>query len=120
MTSKKSSSILYEGNRLEAYLFIQKHCKKFGLRWLLRKFHICPNAYYNYLKNRKADYLKKKMAIKASIQEIYHSHDGGGWISDHSFLSASQRNFCKLPDSTQIHEYRNAAVFYFKEKKTGL
>lgn len=23
-----------------------------------------------------------------------------------------------MPDSTQIHEYRNAAVFYFKEKKT--
>ena len=23
-----------------------------------------------------------------------------------------------MPDCTQIHEYRNAAVFYFKEKKT--
>ena len=73
---KKSSGILCEGNRLEAYRFIQKHGKKFGLRWLLRKFHICPNAYYNYLKNRKADYFRKKKAIKASIQEIYHSHDG--------------------------------------------
>ena len=26
--------------------------KKFGLRWLLRKFNICPNAYNNYLKLR--------------------------------------------------------------------
>ena len=57
------------------------------LRWLLRKFHICPNAYYNYLKNRKADYLRKKKAIKASIQEIYHSHDRvDGYRTIHSYL----------------------------------
>ena len=55
---KKSGGILCEENRLEAYRFIQKYNKEFGLRWLLRKFNIYPNAYYNYLKNRKADYRK--------------------------------------------------------------
>ena len=49
----KSSGILCKGNRLETYRFIQKHCKKFGLRWLLKKFSIYPNAYYNYLKKPK-------------------------------------------------------------------
>ena len=43
---KKSSGILCEKNRLEAY--------------------------YNYLKNRKADYHQQKDEIKDSIREIYH------------------------------------------------
>ena len=71
-----SSGILCEGNRLEAYRFIQKYNKEFGLRWLLRMFNICPNAYYNYLKNPKADYHQQKDEIKKSIREIYHSHGG--------------------------------------------
>ena len=74
MTSKKSDGILCEGNRLEAYRFIQKYNKVFGLRWPIRKFNIFPNAYYNYLKNRKADYHRHKDEIKNSIREIYHSH----------------------------------------------
>ena len=52
---KKSGGILCEGNRLEAYRFIKQHHNEFGLRWLLRRFNICPNAYYNYRKHRKAD-----------------------------------------------------------------
>lgn len=39
-------------------------------------FNICPNAYYNYLKNRKADYHQQKDEIEKSIREIYHSHGG--------------------------------------------
>ena len=73
---KKSSGILCKGNRLEAYRFIQKHHKHFGLRWLLKKFRIYPNAYYNYLKNRKTAYHRNKAMIKASIRDIYHSHGG--------------------------------------------
>lgn len=53
---KKSSGILCKGNRLEAYYFIKKYSEKFGLRWLLRKFDIYPNSYYNFLKNRKERY----------------------------------------------------------------
>ena len=45
-----------QGNRLEAYRFIEQYHGLFGLRWLLRRLKICPNAYYNYRKHRKADY----------------------------------------------------------------
>ncbi len=57
---KKSSGILYKGNRLEAYRFIDDHKEEFGIRWLLRRLAICPNAYYNYRKHRKADYYAQK------------------------------------------------------------
>ncbi len=48
----------------------------FGLRWLLRRLEICPNAYYNYRKHRKADYYANKAEVHAQIQEIYHIHNG--------------------------------------------
>ena len=35
-----------------AYRFIQKNSHLFGVRWLLRRLNICPNAYYNYFKKR--------------------------------------------------------------------
>jgi hypothetical protein len=50
---KKSSGILCEGNRLEAYRFIQENHPEFGIRWLLRRLKVFPNGYYNYLKNKK-------------------------------------------------------------------
>ena len=31
-----------------------------GLRWLLKRFGVFPNDYYNYLKDRKAAYRKRK------------------------------------------------------------
>ena len=66
---------------------IQNHCKRFRLRWLLRKFNIYPNAYYNYLKNRKADYHQYKADVKASIREIYHSHGCvDGYRTLHAYL----------------------------------
>ena len=48
--------------------------KRQGLRWLLRRLEICPNAYYNYRKHRKADYYANKAEVHAQIQEIYHIH----------------------------------------------
>ena len=57
---KKSGGILCEGNRLEAYRFIKQHHNEFGLRWLLHRFNICPNAYYNYRKHRKADHYARR------------------------------------------------------------
>ena len=43
-----------------AYRFIQENHVIFGIRWLLRRLNIFPNAYYNYLKNKKADYFANK------------------------------------------------------------
>ena len=46
------------------------------MRWLLRRLNICPNAYYNYLKHRKADYYAQKSKIQEKIRTIYHEHNG--------------------------------------------
>lgn len=72
----KSSGILCKRNRLEAYRFIANSHQEFGLRWLLRILHICPNAYYNYIKSRKSAYYAHKETVKQQIQDIYHSHNG--------------------------------------------
>ena len=70
--SKKSGGILCEGNRLEAYRFIEQHHNEFGLRWLLRRFNICPNAYYNYRKHRKADhYARREKVLSKMVYRFY-------------------------------------------------
>ena len=48
----------------------------FGLRWLLRRLEIYPNAYYNYRKHRKADYYAHKAEVQTQLQTIYHAHNG--------------------------------------------
>ena len=76
MLSKKGGSILSERNQLVVYQFIQKYCKTFDLRWLLRKFNLPPNAYYNYMKNRKSTYHARKAEIQRRIVQIYHDVNG--------------------------------------------
>ena len=63
-------------NRLEAYQFIANHQKEFGIRWLLGRMGICPNAYYNYLKRQKATYIASKANICREIESIYHETGG--------------------------------------------
>ena len=58
------------------YRFIQKNHKEFGVRWLLRKFNLSPNAYYNFLKNRKSACHTKKQAVCNKISQIYHETHG--------------------------------------------
>ena len=72
---KKSSRILRKGNRLEQYQFIAQYHNEFGVRWLLDRFHIYPNSYYNYRKNRKAGYLADKEKKKQQILSIYYEYD---------------------------------------------
>lgn len=38
--------------------------------------NICPNAYYNYLKNKKYAYRQEKAEIQRKIVEIYHRENG--------------------------------------------
>ncbi len=47
----------------EEYQFIDGHKQEYGVRWLLRQMGVCPNAYYNYKKNRKAGYKEQKGEI---------------------------------------------------------
>ena len=85
---------------------------------LNRKLHICPNAYYNYLKNRKADYHQQKDEIKDSIRKIYHSHGGvDGYRTIHAYLICKGYNISRLT----VHKYMNTEMQLFsisRKKKT--
>ena len=61
---------------MTAYRFIDEYKDQFGVRWLLRRLNIFPNAYYNYKTHRKAGYEEKKQSIKKQNEAIYHGHNG--------------------------------------------
>ena len=56
------------------YRFIDEYKTEFGVCWLINKFQISSNSYYNYLKNRKALQKQKKYQIKEEIKSIYYNH----------------------------------------------
>ncbi|HGT2342195.1 IS3 family transposase [Mediterraneibacter gnavus] len=104
---KKSSGILRKGNRLEAYRFIDQYHETFGIRWLLRRLKIYPNAYYNYRKHRKADYHAHKAEVQAQIHEIYHEHNGvDGYRSMTVYLARKGYQY----SPATIHKYMNAEL----------
>lgn len=43
---------------------------------MLNKFQINPNAYYNFLKNRKQQYHAQVSQIKLKIESLFHAHQG--------------------------------------------
>ena len=71
---------------------------------MLNRLHIYPNAYYNYRKQRKAEYYAKKETVKAQIQEIYHAHHGvDGYRSMKIYLERNGYSY----SFTTIHKYMN-------------
>jgi hypothetical protein len=56
------------------YRFVDGHKLEFGLRWLLKRLSLYPNAYYNYIKNRKFESRKNKQKILEEIKNIYYNH----------------------------------------------
>ena len=58
------------------YRFIQSNHRFFGIRWLLRRFSLSPNAYYNFLKGKKSGYHVQKKKALDKIREIYHDTEG--------------------------------------------
>ena len=86
---------------------MEQHHKEFGIRWLLRRLGICPNAYYNYRKHRKADYYAKKALVQEQLQDIYHSHNGvDGYRSITVYLG--RRGYHYSPAT--IHKYMNTEL----------
>lgn len=74
------------------------------MRWLLRKFNIFPNAYYNYLKNRKSEYHKRKAKIKDFISTTYHAHNGvDGYRAIHAYAVRAGYRISRLT----VHKYMN-------------
>lgn len=104
---KKSGGILCKGNRLEAYRFIDAYGKEFGIRWLLRRLDIYPNAYYNYRKHRKASYHAQKEQVQKEIEKIYHEHNGvDGYRSMTVYLERKGYQY----STTTIHKYMNTEL----------
>jgi len=73
----------------------------------LRRLGICPNAYYNYRKHRKADYYAQKAEVQKQIEEIYHSHNGvDGYRSMAAYLERKGYRYSQ----TTIHKYMNTEL----------
>lgn len=65
---------------------------------------IYPNAYYNYLKHRKADYYAQKETVLEEIRNIYHDHNGvDGYRSMRVYLE--RKNICL--SALTVHKYMN-------------
>lgn len=87
-----------------AYRFIEENHAVFGLRWLLKKMDIYPNAYYNYLKHRKASYYEERNKRLQEIETIYHAHNGvDGYRQIRAYLA---RKGIQLSALT-VHVYMN-------------
>ena len=87
-----------------AYHFICKYKKIFGLIWLLKRLNISKNAYYNFLKNRKNDYLKLKDIFLKRIENLYHKLKGAyGYRYIKKFLE-DENIFLSY---TTVHKYLN-------------
>ena len=75
---------------------------------MLDKFNICPNAYYNYLKYRKAQYYETKIETLNKIVKLYHANDG---VPGYRMV----RDYLKLEDI--IYSY---STIYKYMKELGL
>ncbi len=68
---------------------------------------LCPNAYYNYRKHRKAAYSAHKSEVLIQIEEIFHEHDGlDGYRRMTVYLA--RKGYSYSP--TTIHKYMNAEL----------
>ncbi len=86
------------------YRFIQDNYKIFGLRWLLRKFELSPNAYYNFQRNRKSAYHAKKQSVQEEIKKIYH--ETSGIVGHRNVKIFLERKGIHLSKTT-VHQYMN-------------
>lgn len=86
------------------YQFIHENKDIFGLRWLFRQFHMAPNAYYNYLKDNKAEYRKQKQQIQEEIKSIYYNNNR---ILGHRVMKVflERKGICL--SKTTVHKYMN-------------
>ncbi len=101
---KKSGGILRKGSRFVVYRFLDQYQLIFGLRWLLRKFCLSPNAYYNYLKHPKSVYQRHKDHIQEEIKYIYYNNNR--LLGHRSMRIFLQRRGIHLSKTT-VHKYMN-------------
>lgn len=101
------------------YRFIKDNYETFGLRWLLHKCNLCPNAYYNFLKARRSASQSSKQMTCKEIESIYHETKGIlGHRNMKIFLSRRGINLSK----TTVHKYMNKELMIksvVRRKKPG-
>ena len=73
---------------------------------------IKPNAYYNYLKNAKADYHKQKQKICDTIRDIYHECNGN---IGHRFMKVFLERENIHLSKTTIHKYMNKKMHLYSD-----
>ena len=89
------------------------------MRWLLRRLNICPNAYYNYRKHRKAGYYAHKAEVQAQIKEICHSHNG---VDGYRSMTVYLKRNGYFYSPTTVHKYMNTELGFHsivRPKKPG-
>ncbi|WP_341769129.1 IS3 family transposase [Erysipelothrix anatis] len=68
---------------------MKEHGKNSGVRWLCRKLKVSTNAYYNYLKQRKAPYYEQKAKVQRFISESFHRSNGTMGVKMMSYYCAN-------------------------------
>ena len=102
-----------------AYRFIDENRKQYGLRWLLRHMGITLNAYYNHLKDSKAEYHQHKEEVCSEIKNIYH--EVGGIIGHRSMQVFLARKGIFISKTT-LHKYMNKELHLYcicRRRKLG-
>ena len=102
-----------------AYRFIDENRKQYGLRWLLRHMGITLNAYYNHLKDSKAEYHQHKEEVCSEIKNIYH--EVGGIIGHRSMQVFLARKGIFISKTT-LHKYMNKELHLYcicRRRKPG-
>ena len=78
---------------------------------VIKKTYIYPNAYYNYVKNRKKESIQEKENIKNKIKEIYYSNNG--ILGHRQVKKVLQRLYNINISKSTAHKYLNQELKLF-------
>lgn len=87
-----------------AYRFIEENQDEFGLRWLLKRLGIFPNAFYNHLRQNKSEYQQQKESVCKEITGIYHELGG---IVGHRAMRVFLARKGIIRSKNTVHKYMN-------------
>ena len=76
----------------------------------MKRFGVFPNDYYNYLKDRKAAYRKRKERLLSCITETYHERKG---VPGYRLMSSLLKNKGISISGTTCHKYMNTELGLF-------
>ena len=86
------------------YRFIDYNKGYFGLKWLCLHFGISLNSYYNYLKDKKSDYLEQRKIILERIKYIFYNNNR---TIGHRAMKIFLSRYGIYLSKTTVHKYMN-------------